>query len=202
MDIDQIQQLVNGCGKGGLVHFGPGKYKSTTTHLLISKGMTIIGSCIRSVTGIKTETELPFKIIVNPSNKDRSKLLIRNISIIGKEGIEIKDNHLSRLELKEIKIRAEKDSDAVIIHNCMGGAILLNWCEIYGGSDGISNTGMNTQLHIKDCEIRFAKYRGILSNNNFTIEDSEVSNCGSYGIKDRGGHTSIGDNDIQAGPWG
>ena len=127
--------------------------------------MTINGSCVRSLTGIKTVTELPFKIIVNPSDKDRSKLLIRNLSIIGK-GIEIKDNRLSRLELKEVKIRAEKDDDALTIHNCIGGPILLDWCEIYGGSDGISNTGMNTQLHIKDCEIRFAKCRGILSNNN------------------------------------
>ncbi len=73
--------------------------------------------------------------------------------------------------------------------------------EIYGGSDGVGSNGLHTQLHIKDCEIRFAHCRGIFSNSHLIIENSEVSNCGSYGIKDRFGRTLRGDNDIQPGPW-
>ena len=87
------------------------------------------------------------------------------------------------------------------IGNCKGEKVLVLDCEIFGGGDTVNNTGSSTKLHIKQSEIRFAQSRGIFSNRCFTIEDSEVSCCGGYGMKTRGGVIRKGDCDIQPGPW-
>lgn len=237
MEFDEIQDLVSGCKKGGVIHFSSGVFKpsaatrevdsqrkerqadgslgvgsvSLPVPLLITRAITLKGSCTRSATGIEDETVLPFGIVIDPSGTQDAaggKLVICNLKI--KVEIEIKENAFQRIELSTVMIDANAHRipeyilrvDALKIGECRGAkGVLLNHCEIYGGWDGIDNNGSNTRLHIKDCEIRFACCRGIFSNNHFTIEDSEVSNCGSYGIKDRGGRTMLGDNDIQTGPW-
>ena len=190
------------------VGVGPAKLPAC---LLISKAITLTGNCTRTTTGIGKETVLPFGIIVDPSvsgtNAAGGKVIIRNFVIQAE--VQIKDNAFQWVELSTVHIAAASRrlpgfvlrSDALDIGNCAGKGVLLDHCEIYGGADGVSNTGRDTRLHIKDCEIRFADCRGIFSNNHFIVEDTEVSNCGSYGIKDRGGRTMRGDNDIQAGPW-
>ena len=55
-------------------------------------------------------------------------------------------------------------------------------------------------VYIKGSDIRFAG-RGIFANSHFTVEDVEISNCSSYGMKTRAGCTRKGDNDIQPSPW-
>ncbi|KAK3238703.1 hypothetical protein CYMTET_51302 [Cymbomonas tetramitiformis] len=72
---------------------------------------------------------------------------------------------------------------------------------IFGGGDGLMHSSHETKLHLKDCEIRWAESRGIFANSSFVIEDTEISNCGSYGIKCRGGCEVKGGCDIQSGPW-
>lgn len=235
MEFEEIQRLVSSCSKGGVVRFGPGTFKTSATTrvvdsqrserladgslgvgdlalpllLLVSKSMTVIGCCTQSTTGIESETELLFGIIVNPTKADDcGRLIIRNLTI--RAEVEIKDNAFKQIELFSVGIDASATRipgyvirvDALGIGNCNGEkGVLLERCEIYGGWDGINNSGRQNRLYIKDCEVRFACCRGIFSNSHFVIEDSEVSNCGSYGIKDRAGRTMRGNNDIQQGPW-
>jgi hypothetical protein len=74
-------------------------------------------------------------------------------------------------------------------------------CEVFGGSDGLHLADVG-DCYIKNSDIRFAQDRGIFANSHFTVENVEVSNCGGYGMKTRGGCTRVGqDNDIQPGPW-
>jgi hypothetical protein len=76
----------------------------------------------------------------------------------------------------------------------------LDDCEVFGGSDGLFLDC--DDCYIKDSDIRWAQSRGIFADSHFTVEGVEVSNCGDYGMKTRGGCTRVGqDNDIQPGPW-
>lgn len=120
------------------------------------------------------------------------------------QGVAIKENAYTRIELKAMHMTVPNGvgGDVLEIGNSTGEKVLVSGCDVYGGSDGVSNMGMATKLHINDdTEIRFAASRGIFSNSDFLIEDSEVSNCGAYGIKARGGAFTKGECDIQPGPW-
>ena len=79
--------------------------------------------------------------------------------------------------------------------------LLISGCCIHDGSDGLGLNGSCAQVLIKDSEIKYCCCRGIFANDSFTIEDSEVSSCGSYGMKTRGGCFRKGTCHIQPGPW-
>ena len=96
--------------------------------------------------------------------------------------------------------KSAPNEDAFVLEQCRTAR--LDGCEVFGGSDGLMISDGNCECYIKDSDIRFAASRGIFANPHFTVEDVEVSCCGSYGMKTRGGCTRIGDNDIQPGPWG
>ncbi len=178
--------------------------------LLVRRAITLKGSW--SETGDKRghQTTLSYGIVVDPSEEPTAggKLILSGLNVCG--DVDIKDNAFQRIELSNLRIEAHANRvkgytlhvDALNLENCSGNkGILLDRCEILGGWGGVNNVGSSNRLHVKDCEIRFACCRGIFSNNHIVIEDTEVSNCGSYGIKDRGGRTLRGDNVIQQGPW-
>ena len=79
--------------------------------------------------------------------------------------------------------------------------LLIYCCEITGGSDGLSLMDRSTKAKIDQTDIQLAISRGIFANVNFEIKDSEIYNCGGYGIKGRQGWTDIGGNNLQPGPW-
>ena len=77
--------------------------------------------------------------------------------------------------------------------------VLLEDCEVLGGSDGVFINSADCTL--RRCRITGAHHRGIFANQEFTIEDSTVEECGGYGMKMRSGCKQLGRNTIQDGPW-
>ena len=64
-----------------------------------------------------------------------------------------------------------------------------------------SRSTRQASLTRRKCTIKGAAGRGIFANDLFTIEDSTVMGCGSYGMKTRAGCDRRGRNRIQPGPW-
>lgn len=193
---------------------------SLPVSLIIKKAITLIGASTPGSTEIgeglveESTTHFPFGIIVHPAQEKTIKggvqggnLVLSNLRI-GAD-VQIKDNCFQRIKMTNVQIDAIATRipgyvlrvDALKIGNCSGEGIFLDGCIIHGGWDGIDNSGRNNRLFIKNSKIRFAGCRGIFSNSHFLLEDSEVTNCGSYGIKDRAGLTKRGTNNIQPGPW-
>jgi len=119
----------------------------------------------------------------------------------------------------------------IITIEAPNSSVSLSHVEVYGGSDGLFLSSAKSKAHIESCKIsgyiRINTHytrpcthkhkhmhthtlplentgchnRGIFSDLYFDIKDSEISNCNGYGIKDRAGHSRLGRNNIQPGPW-
>jgi hypothetical protein len=137
-------------------------------------------------------SQLNAKVLVKTANK----ILMRGLTCT--QGIEVSAPACEALFHAVHVTVVGQENDAFVLSSCHKARI--EDCEIFGGCDGLCID--NCICHIKNSDIRFAACRGIFANNHFTVEDVEVSNCGSYGMKTmRGGCTRLGDNDIQPGPW-
>jgi hypothetical protein len=107
---------------------------------------------------------------------------------------------LSELSIKQ-KIQTNEDSliiDSIGPDNYDPDRILVEDCEVQGGSDGVV---IDTHVHLLRCTITGAAARGIFANSDFVIENCTVLGCGSYGMKTRSGCERRGRNQIQPGPW-
>ena len=132
-------------------------------------------------------------------------LRLANLSVVG-HSVEIGGMGLQRVHLHKLRVdmrRAVGQSDALVLNEIGGGyrsdKVLLEECEVVGGSDGIMIDAGGCTL--RKCTVLHAQSRGIFANESFTIEDSIVQGCGGYGMKTRAGCDRRGRNDIQPGPW-
>ena len=125
-------------------------------------------------------------------------LSLQNLTVM--RGFDIEDNEYGTVTVTECHFESGPGRDCVQVGSCGRTCVFRN-CIISGGSDGLHHKSDSTRLLIENCVIRDAGSRGIFANRDFTIRDSVVENCGSYGIKCRGGCTVEGDCDIQPGPW-
>ena len=161
----------------------------------------MIHSSCHAVDDPSAETVIEAPIEVKQDSATRGGLL-RIANLRATQGMVVDSNNFERVDLCKVHVSQEPGrDDCLVINDCTGKQVLLDDCEVYGGGDGLGHYGRSTKLHVKNSAIRFAQSRGIFANDDFVIEDSEVSNCGGYGIKMRGGCTYRGDNDIQPGPW-
>jgi hypothetical protein len=213
--LSDLQELVSSTAtpNGSVIKLKAGVYswssaEKATLPLVISRSVTIIGSGMTEST-VTTTINCPI-VIENNSAPQQSKslLVLRNFRCLN--GMKIKDNNHDSIELVNLHISlpdaAQKfqaqiptREDCVEVAEC--NKLLVQSCEIFGGSDGLVLNGNSIKTHIKDSIIKYDSSRGIFANNLFTIEDSEVSCCGSYGMKTRSGCSRKGKCKIQAGPW-
>lgn len=135
------------------------------------------------------------EVVAETKTKARDFHLV-GVSCLQQVTVETKEC-IPKITLKNVHVTTQTGDALVLSH---AQEVLLVDCEVFGGDDGLMIS--NADVHIKDSDIRFARCRGIFANDHFTVEGVEVSNCGSYGMKTRGGCTRLGDdNDIQPGPW-
>ena len=138
-------------------------------------------------------SQLEFKIIIATKNKFEMKGLTCT------KGVTVGAPACHAL-FERVHVDGVDDDDAFVLNQCQNAR--LQDCEVFGGGDGLCIYDPNCSCYIKGSDIRFARSRGIFANPSFTVEDVEVSNCGGYGMKTRGGCKRVGhENDIQAGPW-
>ena len=201
--IQAVQNAIDAAKPGDIVLMKEGTYEGgsgDTARLTIDKPLKLWGPKY----GMDT-VELNCEVVIKPSgsgeNDSKDVVVLADFAVNGTGNIN--DNVYKSITLYNIRVQCPPEvrgEDALIINDCSGKCLLLD-CEIYGGSDGIFIC--TNKVHLKRTEIRFASSRGIFAKKPFVIEDCEISNCGSYGIKGRCGWTEKGkDNDIQPGPWG
>jgi hypothetical protein len=69
----------------------------------------------------------------------------------------------TQMTLVNVKVICQSNSDAVSLHDCTGGKILLLGCEIIGGDDGLF-ISESPSVHVKATSIQMARSRGIIAN--------------------------------------
>ncbi len=175
--------------------------------LVISRPVTVVG-CGMTEDGPNTIINCLVIMQNSPVPQANSTLVLRDcrclkglkINCTINENIQLINLHIS---LPNARINYERqvvtNTDCVEVTNCKN--LLINGCEIHGGQDGLGLNGYDIKAHIKNTEIKYPCCRGIFANHDFVIEDSVVSDCGSYGMKTRGGATRRGKCIIQSGPW-
>ena len=195
--VDELRSALLSAKAGDTVQLKAGCFQHPET-LKITRPIHLIGEGRR-----EDETKLDLKLEVDMKNGKQGNLLLENFRLC--QGLTVKDTTNSSIVLRKLYVTLPQGTRSDCLEITEAKKILLDNCDIYGGSDGLF-INRCSDCHIKDCEIRFAQSRGIFANHNFDIEGTEVSNCGGYGIKCRGGFNDIGQsrnnpNDIQAGPW-
>ncbi len=197
-NFEELQALVlnSSTENGATIKLIKGSYDSSAP-LIINKAITIVG--VGSSYG---EDNSVINTNIIAENITSGKML-RLKDLKGTNGLTVKGTvKCKNIELTGCRFERPNNTqhDCVELnHDCTSNTLIVD-CEIYGGNDGLTYQSKGS-LTIRSSEIRFAQDRGIFANNYFTIENSEVSNCGGYGMKTRGGCLRLGDNDIQPGPW-
>ena len=128
---------------------------------------------------------------------------VLSVCDLGVDGIaDIAETSYKQIYFQSVEVRCPPRSrNAAFTVEC-NGKILLNCCEIIGGSDGLQLLNHATEATLQETDIELAQNRGIFANPYFTIgPNSAVYNCGGYGIKGRSGWNEKGENQIQPGPW-
>jgi hypothetical protein len=216
--IEELQHLVRdpNTPHGATIKLKPCHYQSDTP-LSITRYVTLEG-CGMNSNG--TNTTLDCVVIIESSLPESpqqstaaagigdSTVTIKQCCCV--RGITINTTTHSRIQLLDLHIslpnaksnfdnRIVCREDCVDVTNC--SRLDITRCEIHGGSDGLSLNSHDINAYIKNTEIKYACCRGIFANPMFTIEDSEVTSCGSYGMKTRNGVRRRGRCNIQPGPW-
>jgi len=197
LTIESIQNAIDAASPDDIVLLKEGTYEGSGP-LLINKPIKVWGPRQKM-----ESVKLNCNLTVKPSglnNDSMGDVVLAYFSVNGVGKME--ENMYKSITLKSVKVQCpnEVDDTTLTIDKCNGKVLLLD-CEIFGGGDGIRINGTD-KVHIKATDIRFCKHRGIFTRYFFTIEDSEISNCGGYGIKGTCGWQQKGtSNDIQLGPW-
>jgi hypothetical protein len=196
--LEALQSCLDTAQPGDVVEIPAGEYRATSSSagseatLTINKAVHLLGAGMSKVT-------LGASLCVAQGSEMAGKLVIANFKIEGHVSVE-ENKYDSPVFLSvEVSCSPTSRDDAFSIRSC-GGKVLLYCCEIIGGSDGLRIYTPN--VHIRETDIQCAHSRGIFADYYFIIEDSAVYNCGSYGIKGRGGWHEKGTNELQPGPWG
>jgi hypothetical protein len=187
--IQTVQAIIDQAGAGDAIEFKEGIYGAPGDTLVITKALTIIGAGMGKVS---------LRCLLRVQGGG-GKLVISGLKIDGR--VDVQENSYESITFLSVEVACppqQAGEDAFSIGPGVGKFLLL-CCEIVGGSDGLFI--QSGKVHIQNTDIQMARNRGIFANNSFVIEDSEVYNCGGYGIKGRGGWTEKGDNMIQPGPW-
>jgi len=191
--LDMIQNVMRKAGINDVIElpsgtFGGGAPGET---LEITKNLQLHGQGM-------DKTILKCNLVVKQDGCTGGKAMVQKLKVQGV--VTVTDNTFDDVSFVSMEVNASKlQSDAVTIKCCR--RLFLFCCEIIGGLDGLCLMDQSTSARIDQTDIQFAACRGILANVNFTIKDSAVYNCGSYGIKGRIGWTDLGGNDLQPGPW-
>jgi len=195
---EELQAAVRGTADGGALTIklaagefsGPGPLVITRAVRLQGSGSGAGGSLLA----------VPLRVGQDPHREKGGDLLISNLW--AQKGGSIATNGFHHIDLQDVTFteHAGSGNDCLVIDagGCEQGVDVKD-CRVYGGDDGLFISG--GQVLVKGSEIRFAQSRGIFANPGFAIESSIVSDCGSYGIKCRGGYTDLGGCKIQPGPW-
>ena len=173
--------------------------------LVITRPIHLVGAgsagCYEHEAGsVSSVLKVPLHIEQDPLNDQGGDLRIS--SLYAQQGGNIATNGFRHITIKDVTFSAGQGcrGDCLMIDasGCEKG-VDIKKCRVMGGDDGLFIKG--GEVMVRDSEIRFAASRGIFANPSFGIKNTEVSNCGSYGIKCRGGYNDLGGCDIQPGPW-
>ena len=188
------QAALDAAPEGSVVKLPAGEYKNENdAELNLTKALRIIGEGMDKV-------KLRCKFVVTQEQANGGMVAVQNLTIAGT--VNVREVSYDNIIFASVEVNvpaSSRGSDAFQAAN--KGKITLDCCEIVGGSDGVFIGGRETEMHIRETDIQMCSSRGIFANPDFVIQDSAVYNCGSYGIKGRGGWTEKGENQIQPGPW-
>lgn len=204
-NIDDVQRLIDAAKPGEIVAIPKGTFKigpSGNTVLDVTKPLQLVGSRMGSTT-LEGDLRVRDPSDVDPrlAQLDYSSHCVKVSDLQVSGCVQIGQTKYKTItcEAVEVKCPPTRNVNAFEVH-CRGN-ILIDSCKIYGGSDGVYLSGYESAI-IRNSTIQYARNRGIFANEWFTIKDSVICDCGSYGIKGRGGWDARGDgNHIQPGPW-
>ena len=195
---EQLQASVRGTADGGAltIKLSAGEF-SGPGPLVVTRAVRLQGSGSGAEGSVLT---VPLRVGQDPHREKGGDLLISNLW--AQKGASIATNGFHHIDLQDVTFteHAGGGNDCLVIDasGCEQGVDVKD-CRVLGGDDGLFISG--GQVLVQGSEIRYAQSRGIFANPSFTIESSTVSDCGSYGIKCRGGYTDLGGCHIQPGPW-
>ena len=195
--LEAIQTTINQANPGDVVEIPEGRYESSseTAFLTIDKPIRLLGAGM-SKTRIKGTLDVRVPTVSHGSS-------VLSVCDLGVDGIaNVGKTSYKQINFQSVEVRCPPSSrNAAFTVEC-NGKILLNCCEIIGGSDGLSLLNRATVATVQETDIELAQNRGIFANPSFTIgPNSAVYSCGGYGIKGRSGWNEKGENQIQPGPW-
>jgi hypothetical protein len=177
---------------------GPGPLVITRPIHLVGAGSA--GCYEHEADSVSSILKVPLHIEQDPLNDQGGDLRIS--SLYAQQGGNVATNGFRHITIEDVTFSAGQDcrGDCLMIDasGCEKG-VDIKKCRVMGGEDGLFIK--DGEVSVRDSEIRFAASRGIFANPPFGIKNTEVSNCGSYGIKCRGGYNDLGGCDIQPGPW-
>lgn len=190
LSCDAIQNIINDAGIDDVIEFASGTFGDGQT-LEIPKNLHLCGEGM-------DKTVLKYNLVMKQDGCSGGQVVVRRLKVEGT--VTVTDNKFDDVSFVSVEVSpGRSNGDAISIEKCK--KLLLYCCEIVGGSDGVSLMDHSTNAMIDQTDISLAASRGIFANVNFKIKDSEIYNCGGYGIKGRSGWTDLGGNQLQPGPW-
>jgi len=179
------------------VELREGSYESSSGNelLTIDKPIRLLGAGM-SKTRIKGTLDVRVPTVSHGTS-------VLSVCDLGVDGIvNVGETSYKQIYFQSVEVKCPPRSrDAAFTVEC-NGKILLNCCEIIGGSDGLKLLNRATEATLQETDIELAQNRGIFATPYFTVGPiCAVYNCGGYCIKGRSGWKEKGENQIQPGPW-
>jgi hypothetical protein len=209
-DVATIQAVIDRASPGDVIEIPPGTYTSTgagATPLKITKPLNLWGGSTSTNTTTRMTKEVVLQCNVEVTFENASKkhhLVMRHMKVEGNVTVACNTAGGVYFYNMQFDCPSQRDDALEISSSCRAKKVLILECEILGGADGLClySSDHDMKIHIQRCKIVGAGSRGIFADSYFTIENSLVDMCGSYGIKCRAGFKEVGSCHIQSSPWG